>query len=38
VTPSGALLLSVSRNFDPYTRMLEEPELGRPRFSEVPLL
>lgn len=36
-TPSGALLISVSRNFTPFTRIVDQPELGRPLFSEIPM-
>lgn len=36
-TPSGALLVSVSRNHSDIERLQDEPELGRPLFSEVRL-
>jgi hypothetical protein len=36
-TPSGALLVSVSRNHRPWQRIYDNPELGRPRFLEVQL-
>jgi hypothetical protein len=36
-TPSGALVVSVSRNHRDYERLHDEPELGRPYFVEVRL-
>ncbi len=36
-TPSGALVVSVSRNHRDYERFDDEPELGRPYFVEVRL-
>ncbi|MGY1744375.1 DUF4185 domain-containing protein [Blastococcus sp. SYSU D00695] len=36
-TPSGQLLVSVSRNTTDYDELLRRPRLGRPYFWEVPL-
>jgi hypothetical protein len=35
-TTPGQMLVSVSRNVDDYELLLQQPQLGRPLFSEVP--